>query len=154
MQHSPLIVVICGRSKHCSKVIHRPGVCYCAVLSVVRKMSEANIQVSIEQHVIIKFLTKEGSKPPEICSRLKRQYGEKTMSNVSVCKWCSALRKGRETVQNEPHECQPRSSITGENSDHVDAFIWDNGRITVHELSGILNISDSSVKTIIKQHLQ
>jgi len=40
MQRGPLNVVICGRWKHCSKVIHRPDVCYCAVLSVVRKMSE------------------------------------------------------------------------------------------------------------------
>jgi hypothetical protein len=37
----------------------------------------------------------------EICSRLKRQYGEKTLSNVSVYKWSSAIKKGRETVENE-----------------------------------------------------
>jgi hypothetical protein len=36
-------------------------VCYCAVLSVVRKMSEAKVHVSVEQCIIIKFLTKEGS---------------------------------------------------------------------------------------------
>jgi len=36
---------------------------------------------------------KEGCKPSEICSRLKRQYGEKTLSNVSVYKWSSALKK-------------------------------------------------------------
>ena len=45
----------------------------------------------------------------------------------------------------------PRTSITGENSDHVDALIRENRRITVRELSGILNISDGSVKTIIKK---
>ena len=83
MQRGLLKVVICGRWKHCSKVIHLPGVCYCAVLSVVRKMSEAKEHVSVEQCIIIKFLTKEGCIPPEICSRLKRQYGEKTLSNVS-----------------------------------------------------------------------
>jgi len=85
---------------------------------------------------------------------LKRPYGEKTLSNVSVCKWSSAFKNGREMVENEPHECWPRTSITGENSDCVDALIQENRRITVHELSGILNISDGSVKTIIKQHLQ
>jgi len=58
MQRGPLKVVICGRWKHCSKVIHRPGVCYCAVLSVVRKMSKARVHVSMEQCIIIKFLTK------------------------------------------------------------------------------------------------
>jgi len=79
MQRGPLKVVVCGRWKHCYKVIHQPGVCCCAVLSVVRKMSEAKVHVSVEQHIIITFLTKEGCKLSEICSRLKRQYGEKTL---------------------------------------------------------------------------
>ena len=86
----------------------------------------------------------------EICSRLKRQYGEKILSNVSVYMWSSAFKKGREMVENEPHECRPRTSIPGENSDHVDALIREKRQITVCELSGILNISDGSVKTIIK----
>ena len=57
-------------------------------------------------------------------------------------------------MENEPHERQPRTSITGKNSDCVDALIQEKRRMTVHELSGILNISDGSVKTTIKQHLQ
>ena len=154
MQRGPLKVIICGRWKRCSKVIHRPGVCYCAVFSFVRKMSEAKVHVSVEQRIIIKFLTKEGCKQSEICSRLKRQYGEKTLSNVNVYKWSSAFKKGSETVENQPCEHQPRTSTTGENRDRVDALIRENRRITVRELSGILNISDGSVKTIIKQHLQ
>ena len=91
MQRGPLKVVICGRWKHCSEVIHRSGVCYCAVLSVVRKMIKAKVHISVEQRILIKFLTKEGCKPSEICSRLKMQYGERTLSNVSVYKWSSAF---------------------------------------------------------------
>jgi len=91
MKRCPLKVVLCGRWKQCFKVIHRPGVCDCAVLSAVRKMSEAKVHVSMVQRIIIKFLKKEGCKPSEICSRLKRQYGEKTLSNVSVYKWSSAF---------------------------------------------------------------
>jgi hypothetical protein len=93
MQRGPLKLVKYGRWKHCSKVIHRPGVCYCADLSVVKKMSEAKLHVSVEQCFIINFLTKEGSKPPEICSVLMRQYGEKTLPNVRVYKWSSAFKK-------------------------------------------------------------
>ena len=122
-------VVICGRWKHCYKVIHRLGVCYCAVLSVVRKMSEAKVNVSVEQRIIIKFLTNEGFKPSEICPRLKRQYGETTLLNVSVYKWSSAFKKGRETVENEPHERRPRTSITGENSDRIESLIRGNRRM-------------------------
>ena len=75
------------------KVIHRPGVGYCAVLSVVRKMSEAKVHVGVDLRIIIKFLTKAGCKQWEMCSRLKRQYGEKTLSNVSAYKWSSAFKK-------------------------------------------------------------
>ena len=129
MQRGPLKIVICGRRKHCSKVIRQPGFSYCAVLSVVRKMSEAKVHVSVEQRIIIKFLKKEGCKPSEICLRLKKQYGEKTLSNVSVVsvyKWSSAFKKGRETVENEPHERRPRTSVRGESSDRVDALIQEN----------------------------
>jgi len=154
MQHCPLKAVICGRWKHCSKVIHRPCVCYCAVLSVVRKMSEATVHISVEQRIIVKFLKKEDCKLSEICSRLKRQYGEKTLSNVSVSKWSSTFKKGRETVENEPYERRPRTSITSKKSDRVDTLIRENRRITVRELSGIPNISDGSVKTFSKDNHQ
>jgi transposase len=117
-------------------------------------MSQAKVHVSVEQRINIKFLTKEGFKPSEICSSLKRRYGEKILSNVSVYRWSSAFKKGRETVENKPHERWPRTSVTGENSDRVGALIRENMRITVRELSGILNISEGSVKTIIEQHLQ
>ena len=83
-------------------------------MSVVRKMSEAKVHVCVEQRIIIRFLTKEDCKPSEICSGLNRQYGERTLSNVSVYKWSSAFKKGRETVENEPHESRPRTSVTGE----------------------------------------
>jgi intergrase/recombinase len=88
-----LKVVKCGRWKHCSKVIHRPGVCYCIVFSVVRKMSEEKVHVTVDQRIIIRFLTKEGCKSSEICSRLKRQYGKKTLTKVSVYKCSSILKK-------------------------------------------------------------
>ena len=93
-------------------------------------MSEAKVHISMERCIIIRFVTKKGCKPSEICSRLKRQYGEKTLSNVSVYKWSSAFKKGREMVENEPYERWLRTSITGENSDRSDALIQENGRIT------------------------
>jgi hypothetical protein len=57
-------------------------------------------------------------------------------------------------VENEPQERRPRTSIIGENSYRVDALIRENRRITDRELSGIQNVSDGSVKTMIKQHPQ
>jgi len=88
------------------------------------EQSEGN--VTVEQCIIIKLLTKEGCIPSEICSRLKRQYDEKTLPNVSVYKWNIAFKKGRET-ENEPHGHWPRTSITGENSDCVNTLIQETG---------------------------
>jgi hypothetical protein len=64
------------------------------------------------------------------------------------------LKKGRKTVENEPHERQPWTSITGENSDRIDALIRKSRRMTVHELSGMLNVNDGSVTTISKDSHQ
>jgi hypothetical protein len=89
-------------------------------------MSEAKLHVSVEQHNIIKFLMKESCKPSEICSSLKRQYREKTLSNVSVYKWSNVIKKGREAVENEPHVRRPWTYITGKNRDRVDAFNREN----------------------------
>jgi hypothetical protein len=86
-------------------------------------MSEGKVHVSVEQCIIIKFLMK-GCKAWEICSRLKRRYGEKVLSNVSVYKWSSVFKKGSEKVENEPHERRPRTSIPGENSDRT---VWRTG---------------------------
>ena len=33
------------------------------------------------------------------------------------------LKNGRETVENEPYELRPRTSVTGEKSDRADALI-------------------------------
>ena len=55
-------------------------------------------------------------------------------------------------MENEPHERRPRTSITSENSEYVDALIREKRRITVRELSGMLNISDGSVKDSHQGH--
>jgi transposase len=100
-------------------------------------MSEAKLHVGVEQRITIKLLTKEGCKLSEICSRLKVQHGEKTLSNVSVYKWGNAFKKRRETVGNEPHERRPWTSVTGENSDFF--------------LSGIRKLPDRWRKCIANQ---
>jgi len=82
-------------------------------------MKETKVDVSMEQRIIIVFLMKEGCKPSEICSRLKRQYGETTLSNVCVYKWSSVFKN-----EGKPWRMSlMRTSITGENSDRTDALI-------------------------------
>jgi hypothetical protein len=112
MQRGPLKVVICWGGSTVPKSLPNLLFATAQFCQLWGRWSEAKVHASVEQCIIIKFLKKEGCKPSEISSRLKRQYGEKTLSNVSVCKWSSAFKKGRETVENERHEGRPRTSIT------------------------------------------
>ena len=61
------------------------------------------MRLSLEQPIIIKFLTKENVKPSEICQKLERWLCEETLSDISVNKWSKASKNGRERVANEPH---------------------------------------------------
>jgi hypothetical protein len=63
---------------------------------------------------------------------------------VSISEAVCLKKEGK--LESDSQERWPRTSRTGENSDCIDALIRENRR-TVRELSGILNISDSSVKT-------
>ena len=59
-------------------------------------MSEQKVSVTVEQHIIIKFLTIEGIEPSEILHRLKTQFGEACLSITGVIEWCKTFREGIE----------------------------------------------------------
>lgn len=86
-------------------------------------MSEVEIQSSLEKRIIIKFLTKEGVEPSEICERHKRQFGKKTLLDISVYKSGKDFKHCREHVENEPHSRRLKTSTTEEISDRVNTMI-------------------------------
>jgi hypothetical protein len=43
-------------------------------------MAEQEVLSSVAQHLIIKFLTREGLIPSEICTRLEAQFGDECLS--------------------------------------------------------------------------
>ena len=47
-------------------------------------MSEQNVSVTVEQRIIIKFLTAERVQPSEILQRLEIQFGEASLSRTLV----------------------------------------------------------------------
>ncbi|PNF32270.1 hypothetical protein B7P43_G17591, partial [Cryptotermes secundus] len=71
-----------------------------------------------------------------------------------VFEWCKCFREGREHVENEPHDRQPRTSVAKPNVDRADTLIRENRRITMKELGAMLSISVGSVEDIVKFHLQ
>ena len=74
-------------------------------------------------------------------------HGPMCLSGVSASEWA-------ERMENEPHDCRPRTSVTEPNIDRADALIRENRRITIKELGAMLSISVGSVEDIVKYHLQ
>jgi hypothetical protein len=102
---------------------------------------------------VIKFLVGENVPSAEIHHRLQQQYEEECLSWTCVFEWCKCFREGRERVDNEPHDCRPRTSVTEPNIDSADALIRENRRIPIKELGAMLSISVGSVEDIVKNHL-
>ena len=47
-------------------------------------MADNSVSACIEQHVVMKFLVKEGVKSADIYRRLQGKYGDETLVNVVV----------------------------------------------------------------------
>jgi hypothetical protein len=65
-------------------------------------MAVQEVPSSVAQHIIIKFLTKEGVIPSEIFTRLQAQFGDECLSQPRVFSWAKSF-QGRDRVENEPH---------------------------------------------------
>ena len=97
-------------------------------------MSEQILSVSMEQRIIIKFLTTEGVQSLEILQRLEKQFEEAYLTRTLVLKQCKTF---RERVEDMPHNRRPRTSIIPSNIDCANMLIRDNRDIIVKEFASI-----------------
>ena len=116
-------------------------------------MSEQKVPRSVEQRIVFKFLFGENVPSAEIHHRLQQQYGEECLSRTCVFEWCKCFREGRESVEIEPQDRRPRTTVIERNTDLADALIRGNRHITIKELVAMLYISVGSVGDIVKNHL-
>lgn len=90
-------------------------------------MTAQELQSSVTQWIIIKFLSNEGVKPPEILTRLRTQFGDSTQSQNRQYTWTREFKSGREHVENESHRC-PSTSLTddyiGAIREIIDHNLW------------------------------
>jgi hypothetical protein len=70
---------------------------------------------NLEQHCTIKFCFKLNENATETYEKLKRAYGEHTLSRTRVFRWHKAFLDGRESVEDESRSGRPCTSKTGEN---------------------------------------
>jgi hypothetical protein len=109
---------------------------------------------SVVQHIIMKFLTKEGVIPSEIFTRLQAQFGDECLSQRRVFSWAKSFRERRDRSENEPHARRPRTPVNPGNVLKIGELMRANRRITVLELSQEVGISVGSAEEILHNELK
>jgi hypothetical protein len=117
-------------------------------------MAEQAVPSSVAQHIIIKFLTKEGVIPSEIFTRLQAKFGDKLLSQPTVFSWAKSFREGRGRVENGRRARRPRTSVNPENVLKIGEIFRANRSITVLELSQKVGISVGRFEEILHNSLK
>jgi hypothetical protein len=86
-------------------------------------MSERQVPTAVAQRIIIRFLVGEDVKNTDIFVRLQKQFGSECLSRAGVFKWAKIFKDGHKTVENEPHDRRPRTSVTPDNIRRVEQLI-------------------------------
>lgn len=108
---------------------------------MITTMSKRQVPTAVAQRIVVRFLVSEGVKNTEIFLRLRNQFGSECLSRAAVFKWVKAFKNGRETVENEPHDRRPRTSIIPGNIRWVEQLILEDRGMSVRDISAELGIS-------------
>lgn len=107
----------------------------------------------LEYRSVIKFLTKEGNTPNQIKQRLDRVYGDLSPSYSTVKKWAKCFRLGQESLEDDERLGRPIEVLTPQNISIIEELVLQDRRLKVRELAAMSNMSETSVRRILHDHL-
>jgi len=106
-----------------------------------------------EQCCAIKFCVKLGESATLTYEKLKRAYGEHSLSRVQVFRWHKSFLEGREQVEDEPRAGRLSTSKTEDNVERVRLLVRSHRRLTLRMISSELNLNRFTVHQILTQDL-
>jgi hypothetical protein len=107
-----------------------------------------------EQLSVIRFILGEGVKPFEIHWRMDVQYGDACLSLQKVYEWSGKFLNRVSSVIDSPRPGQAHRVVTPEVIAAVEVIVRKNRRVTVHEISPHLDMSNGSAHHIVHDVLQ
>jgi hypothetical protein len=96
---------------------------------------------------------KIGRSASETVALLKVAYGEYAMKKSSVLEWHRRFMEGREDVQGDPRNGQPKTYRTDANVDRVRTLVCSDGRLGVRLIAEELNMNRETVQQILTEDL-
>ena len=102
---------------------------------------------------VIKFLTKEGAALKDIHQNIVNVYRDLAPSKTTVVKWAAEFKRGRESIEDDPHTGRPVEVTTPENCAAVERLVMADRRLKVDQIAETLGISHGSIETILHEKL-
>jgi transposase len=107
----------------------------------------------IQYCAVIKFFVKEGLTSNEIHSKSIKVYVDCSASFSTIKKWAAEFKRGRNSLEVDPHEGRPKSATPPEIIEQVHDKILDNWRIKVREIADSIGISKECVGYTLHEEL-
>ena len=85
---------------------------------------------------------------------LQKAYGESTLSKTRAYEWYSALKSGRDVLENLPRFDQPSTSSTEVNIAKVKEMVTQNRYLSLKEIATELSVSHESSLTFLNDCLR
>jgi len=106
-----------------------------------------------EQCCANKFCVKLGESATVTYEKLKRAYGEHSLSTAQVFGWHKYFLEGREQVEDEPRAGRTSTAKTEDNVERVRSLVWSDRRLTLRMICSELNLNRFTVHQILTRDL-
>lgn len=107
----------------------------------------------LEYRAVIKFLTKKGLNSKQITEELVSVYNNDAPCQRTVERWHLEFLRGRNSIEDEPREGRPATSVLPETVTAVQTMVVQDPRVMVRVIANTLDISTGSVETILHERL-
>jgi len=107
-----------------------------------------------EIRAVIRFIQAKNNQPADIHRQVCEVYGEGTMSDSMVRRWCRQFESGRDNVHDDKRSGRP-SVVTPDLVQQIEVKIRENRRFTITDLAEFFpNVSRKTVHRILTENLQ
>lgn len=106
-----------------------------------------------DRRVAILVQFRLGTSVSECLQTLQKALGDEAPSQTMVHKWFGRFRCGCLSLDDDPRQGRPKSTVTDTTVAAVRRLLDEDRRVTVRELEQNIGVSDSTIVTILHEHL-